>query len=69
MRFLIKSVAAFLGLAVQLPIGLWLQYKMLVKMEATELMMFLYWVNVPLIIVTSFIFKILEDKSNEGENR
>ena len=63
MSLLIKAVATFIVLLIQLPISLWLQYKMLVRMEATELMMFLYWVNVPLIIVTSFIFKMLEDKS------
>lgn len=64
MKLLIKTIVTVICLAVQLPISLWLQYKMLRMLGATELMMFLYWINLPLIIGTSFIFKLLEEKTN-----
>lgn len=67
MRLLLKAVAAIVVLGVQLPISLWLQYQVLKRVEATELMMFLFWANVPIIIVTSLIAKLIEDKS-KGEN-
>lgn len=37
-----------------MPISLWLQYQILQRVNASELMMFLYWVNIPLMLLGVF---------------
>ena len=43
-----------------LPISLWLQYQVLVRVSASELMFFLYWVNLPVMIAVQVAVKLLE---------
>jgi hypothetical protein len=56
-----KAILVILGLFVQFPIYYYLWYKVLRAVHATELMMFLFWVYVPLSIVVFIIAKIVED--------
>ena len=51
-----------------LPIWYYLLYQILVRVEATELMMFLFWVYVPLdfiLMVFGSVVKVLIDIDNE----
>lgn len=56
-----KLLVALVGL-LSFPISFWLQYQVFTRVEATELMWFLYWVNVPLIVLISVFQKLMEDK-------
>lgn len=59
MKVLFGILGLFFAL-VTLPIGLWLQYQVLARVGATELMWFLYWCNLPVIIATTAISKLLD---------
>ena len=56
----IKLLTGLLTISIALPINLYLQYKVLRAINATELMMFLYWINFPIIILFSFIEKVID---------
>lgn len=56
-----KVVAGILSLFVVLPLWLWLMYQILVRVQASELMWFLYWVYVPAAILTSIFARIGDD--------
>ncbi len=58
-------VAGLLFGFISAPIGFYLQYKVLKGVEATELMMFLFWVNLPLIVFIRIIGFILQDWKKE----
>ncbi len=53
-------IVAVLMLVVCLPIQFYLQFQILKRVDATELMWFLFWVNVPVFILGSVISKIVE---------
>lgn len=53
-------ITAILSLVIVLPINLWLQYQVLKRVDASELMWFLYWVNVPVLILMHVITRLLE---------
>lgn len=57
-----KIVAGLLGIFLTLPINIYLWYKVLSMIGATELMWFLFWVYVPVILLVSVIAKFAEDK-------
>jgi hypothetical protein len=57
-----KIVAALLTVLVQIPIWFYLVYKILVMVNATELMWFLYWIYVPASMLTSIISNLLRAK-------
>lgn len=42
-----KAITGMLGLFVSVPIWYYLLYQVLVRVQATELMFFLFWVYVP----------------------
>lgn len=56
-----KIIAAIVTIFITLPISLWLQYQVLQRVNASELMMFLFWVYVPLIILSWVILKLVDD--------
>lgn len=59
----LKLILALLPIAlglVSLPISLWLQYQVLARVQATELMMLLFWLNVPIIIAIQVLSKIID---------
>jgi len=55
-----KIVSAFITLVVGLPIWLYLQYQVLVRVEASELMWFLFWVYLPAVILAGIVGKLAE---------
>jgi hypothetical protein len=54
--------AALLVLFVSFPIWFWLLYQVLVRVQASELMWFLFWVYVPVQIVCAAIVRMTADK-------
>lgn len=55
-----KGILLILSL-ICLPISFYLSYKTYTMIGATELMWFLYWVNMPVIIIVQIINKLIED--------
>lgn len=51
---------AVLVLLIQMPIWFWLMYQILVRVNASELMWFLYWVYVPTLFLAGFLGKLNE---------
>jgi hypothetical protein len=58
-----KAINAILVLLISAPIWYYLLYQILVRVNASELMFFLYWVYMPVAILASIIGKISESKS------
>ena len=56
----LESVLALVTLLVVLPIWYYLMYQILVRVNATELMWFLFWVYIPVNFIMSGIAKIIE---------
>jgi hypothetical protein len=56
------AIAVLLAIFITMPISFYLQYKILTTIQASELMMFLYWVNLPLLIFIQIILKVGSDK-------
>ena len=44
--------------------GLFLTFKILVHIQATELMWFVYWTYVPVVILASILMKVIENEGN-----
>ncbi len=55
-----KGILLILSL-ICLPISFYLSYKTYTMIGATELMWFLYWINMPVIIIVQIISKLIED--------
>lgn len=55
----VKIVAGVLSLFVTLPIWFYLLHEVLEAVQATELMWFLYWVYLPVNLLTMLIAKLL----------
>lgn len=53
-------VGAGVSLFITLPVWLFLQYKILELIGATELMWFLFWCYVPLVFIMAIVSKIAE---------
>lgn len=56
----LKIITGLIAVCLSLPIGLWLQYQVLKRVDASELMFFLFWVNVPLMVFIQIAVKLLE---------
>ena len=56
-----KTISLIFGLFISLPIWVYLLYQILKRVEATELMMFLFWVYLPVSIFGVIIAKIAEE--------
>ena len=59
MKSKLEIVVNILGLLVAMPIWFYLQYQILIRVQATELMMFLFWIYVPVVFLVSLLAKIL----------
>lgn len=59
-----KIVAAILGTFVTVPIWFWLLYQILVRVGASDLMFFLFWVYVPVGALVQVLIKITEVSSD-----
>jgi len=58
-----KVLAIIIGLLsvfIILPVQFYLQYQVLARVNATELMWFLFWVNLPLIVLMQIVNKLVE---------
>jgi ABC-type dipeptide/oligopeptide/nickel transport system permease component len=55
-----KIISGIVAVCLALPIGLWLQYQVLKRVDASELMFFLFWVHVPVLIFIQIMTKLLE---------
>lgn len=55
-------VIAIIAAVMVLPISLWLQYQVLKRVDASELMWFLYWVNVPLLLLMQILTRLEKGK-------
>lgn len=58
-------VSAVLSIFVVLPIWLFLLYQILVKIQASELMWFLYWVYIPAVVAVNFLAQLAKTLTNE----
>jgi hypothetical protein len=58
------SISVALTVAVQYPIYFWLVYQVLKRVEATELMMFLFWVYVPVVIISKVFARLWADEND-----
>lgn len=56
-----KVIGSILMLLVSTPIWYYLLFKILKAIEATELMWFLFWVYIPIVIIATFLVQIAED--------
>lgn len=57
-----KMVVAVITTFIYLPIWYYLVYSILVRVDASELMWFLFWVYLPVGIFCAIMNKVLEDK-------
>ena len=55
-----KGLAALVGL-ISVVYGLFLTYKILTHIQATELMWFIYWTYVPVIVFTMILMEFVKD--------
>lgn len=57
-----KAIAGLIGLFITVPIWFYLLYQVLVRVQATELMFFLFWVYMPLTLLISIVTKLADAK-------
>lgn len=55
-----KAISGLLVLFVTMPIWYWLIYQILVRVQASELMWFLYWIYVPVTLFAHVLAKLSE---------
>lgn len=56
----LKVIVGLLAIFVSMPIGLYLQYKILTLVQATDVMWLLFWINIPVLILFQIISKVAE---------
>jgi len=56
-----KLIGGIMAALIAMPIWFYLLYQILVRVEASELMWFLYWIFVPASFVMSMISRLTED--------
>lgn len=59
---MIKLISAIVYTLIALPLALFLQYKILVTINASELMWFVFWIYAPIAVVVTVVFKLLENE-------
>ena len=59
-RWKAKILSTILFLSITMPIWFYLQYQILKRVDATELMMFLFWVYVPAALAGAILTRVLE---------
>ena len=58
----IQFIVGLIGVFVSLPIWFYLLYQILVRVQATELMFFLFWVYVPVSFIVVFLTKAINNE-------
>ncbi len=56
-----KVISGVISICITLPIWLYLFYKVLIFIQATELMMFLFWVYIPTSVFNGILSAIIRD--------
>jgi hypothetical protein len=56
-----KTAIGVVAIFITLPIWFYLLFQILVRVQATELMFFLYWIYVPFSLLIAIINKLIED--------
>lgn len=59
----LRAAVAILAVLISLPIVIYLQYQILQRVNASELMWFLFWANTPLTVLINVISRMLGEKS------
>lgn len=57
-----KKIAGVLALFVVMPIWWYLLYQVLKRVDASELMWFLYWIYVPAAVLSGVLAKLAENE-------
>lgn len=57
-----STIASLLTVVITLPIWFYLLYQVLVRVEASELMFFLFWIYLPSSVFCHVVFKLSERK-------
>lgn len=60
----LKIIGALVAIFIGLPITFYLQYQILKRVDASELMWFLFWVNIPVVVFVQSVLKIAEKSSD-----
>jgi len=55
----VKIVMGIVTVLIVAPIWLYLLYQILVRVQATELMFFLFWIYVPVMLLTNILSQII----------
>lgn len=53
-----RIIAICIAVVVCWPIGFYLQYKILQSVKSTELMWFLFWVNIPFSLIVQILARV-----------
>jgi hypothetical protein len=53
-----QTISALLSLIITMPIWFYLLYQVLVRVQATELMFFLFWIYFPVVMLTGILSNI-----------
>lgn len=57
-----KMIGVLLSVCVSLPLYFYLLYKILVHIDATELMWFLFYAYIPVNVVSSLLYRLYDDE-------
>lgn len=61
----IKIAAVFLYCVIVMPIWYYLVYKILQRVDASELMWFLFWIYIPVSFIAIFVIRLSDEKEKE----
>ncbi len=60
-----KTAIGLISIFITLPIWFWLIYQILVRVDASELMWFLYWVYVPASLLVHVLMKMVSQEATK----
>ena len=60
-----KTAIGLISIFITLPIWFWLIYQILVRVDASELMWFLYWVYVPASLLMHVLVKMFSQEATK----
>lgn len=60
-----KTAIGLISIFITLPIWFWLIYQILVRVDASELMWFLYWVYVPASLLMHVLMKMVSQEATK----
>jgi hypothetical protein len=61
----VRVISILLSVFIVMPIWYWLLYQLLVRVHASELMWFLYWVYAPAGLFTNMLSRLIESASKD----